>query len=89
VVAMEHGLRRAEEGFPISTRLLHEMHGFLLSGVRGQHRRPGDRRESPVWIGGTTLDDAVFVPPPPDVMGEALADLRDSCTGPTCRCWSS
>ncbi|HET8739778.1 MAG TPA: Fic family protein [Acidimicrobiia bacterium] len=76
VVAMEHGLRRAAEGFPVSIRLLREMHGLLLSGVRGQHRRPGDLRESPVWIGGSTLDNAAFVPPPPDVMGEALADLE-------------
>lgn len=76
VVAMEHGLRRAVEGFPVSVRLLREMHGILLSGVRGQHRRPGDLRESPVWIGGSTLENAAFVPPPPDVMGEALADLE-------------
>lgn len=76
VLAMEHGLRRAAEGFPVSVRLLREMHGLLLSGVRGQHRRPGDLRESPVWIGGSTLEDAAFVPPPPEVMGEALADLE-------------
>lgn len=76
VVAMEHGLRRAAEGFPVSVRLLREMHGLLMSGVRGQHRRPGELRESPVWIGGSTLENAVFVPPPPDVMGEALADLE-------------
>lgn len=76
VLAMEHGLRRAAEGFPVSVRLLREMHGLLLSGVCGQHRRPGDLRESPVWIGGSTLENAAFVPPPPDVMGEALADLE-------------
>lgn len=76
VVAMEHGLRRAAGGFPVSVRLLREMHGLLLSGVRGQHRHPGDLRESPVWIGGSTLENAVFVPPPPDVMGESLADLE-------------
>jgi Fic family protein len=52
------------------------MHEILLSGVRGQHRRPGDLRESPVWIGGTTLDNAVFVPPPQHEMGIALDDLE-------------
>jgi Fic family protein len=52
------------------------MHEILLSGVRGQHRRPGDLRESPVWIGGTTLDNAVFVPPPPHEMRTALDDLE-------------
>lgn len=45
-------------------------------GVRGQHRRPGELRSSPVWIGGSTLEDAVFVPPPPDEMKRALSDLE-------------
>jgi len=76
VVAMEYGLERVREGFPVSVRLLREMHGRLLGGVRGQHRRPGELRTSPVWIGGANLDDAVFVPPPPDEMAAALADLE-------------
>ncbi len=76
VVAMEHGLRRIGEGFPLSVRLLREMHGHLLAGVRGQHRRPGELRTSPVWIGGTTPDNAVFVPPPPDAMSAMLTDLE-------------
>lgn len=76
VLAMEHGIRRVREGFPISVRLFREMHELLLSGVRGQHRRPGELRSSPVWLGGSTLNDAVFVPPPPDVMGLALDDLE-------------
>jgi Fic family protein len=76
IIAMEHGLSRLGEGFPISIRLLREMHAHLLHGVRGQHRRPGELRSSPVWIGGSTLDDAVFVPPPPEEMRDALADLE-------------
>lgn len=76
VIAMEHGLRRIGEGFPISIRLLREMHEILLDGVRGQYRRPGELRASPVWIGGSTLENAVFVPPPTDVMANALADLE-------------
>ena len=76
VTAMEHGLARVRGGFPVSTRLFCEMHEILLSGVRGQHRRPGELRTSPVWIGGATLADAVFVPPPPDVMRDALGDLE-------------
>jgi Fic family protein len=76
VVALEHGLKSVSDGFPVSIRLMREMHALLLAGVRGQHRRPGDLRESPVWIGGTTLENAVFVPPPPDAMGEALTDLE-------------
>lgn len=76
VVAMEHGLRRVRGGFPVSIRLLREMHELLLDGVRGQHRRPGELRSSPVWIGGNTLTDAVFVPPPPREMNMALTDLE-------------
>lgn len=76
IVAMEHGLERVREGFPISIRLMREMHERLLDGVRGQHRLPGELRSSPVWIGGSTLDDAVFVPPPPPEMLEALSDLE-------------
>lgn len=76
VIAMEHGLQRVADGFPVSIRLLREMHERLLTGVRGQHRRPGELRSSPVWIGGTTLDNAVFVPPPPEEMNVALDDLE-------------
>ncbi len=76
VVAMEHGLQRVRDGFPISVRLLREMHEILLRGVRGQHRRPGELRTSPVWLGGNTLSDAVFVPPPPPEMTVALTDLE-------------
>lgn len=76
VLAMEHGLERVRDGFPISVRLLREMHEILLRGVRGQHRRPGELRSSPVWLGGNTLTDAIFVPPPPPEMIVALADLE-------------
>src|SRR5687767_11014009 len=74
ISAMEHGLGRVREGFPLSVRLLREMHELLLRGVRGQHRRPGELRSTPNWIGGTTLDNATFVRPPPDAMGPALTD---------------
>lgn len=74
VLALEHGLARVRDGFPVSIRLLREMHGRLLDEVRGQLRLPGELRSSPNWIGGATLDSAVFVPPPPDAMGAALFD---------------
>ena len=76
VIAMEYGLERVHGGFPISTRLLREIHERLLSGVRGQHRLPGEFRQTPNWIRGTNLDNAVFVPPPPEAMGELLTDLE-------------
>ena len=77
IVALEHGLARVRGGFPVSVRLMREMHERLLRGVRGRHRRPGELRKSPVWIGGDTLDNAVFVPPPPDTMPDALRDLEN------------
>lgn len=77
IVALEHGLDRARSGFPVSVRLMREMHERLLQGVRGRDRRPGELRKSPVWIGGDTLDNAVFVPPPPDTMPDALGDLEN------------
>lgn len=74
ITAMDHGLARVRGGFPISVRLLREMHELLLAGVRGQDRRPGSLRTTPNWIGGTNLDNATFVPPPHDEMGAALSD---------------
>lgn len=76
VLALEHGLERVRGGFPISARLFREMHERLLNGVRGQHRRPGELRSSPVWLGGSSPNDAVFVPPPPAEMQAALSDLE-------------
>lgn len=76
VVALEHGLQRVRDEFPISVRLMREMHARLLRKVRGRHRTPGYLRKSPVWIGGDTLDNAVFVPPPPEEMRDALGDLE-------------
>jgi Fic family protein len=74
--AIEHGPMRVGDGFPMSIRLFREMHDRLLRGVRGRHRRPGQLRTSPVWLGGSTLDNAVFVPPPPEEMQRALGDLE-------------
>lgn len=76
ISAAEHGIKRIKEGFPVSIRLFLEMHDRLLAGTRDRHRRHGELRKSPVWIGGSNLDDAVFVPPPPDEMVRALTDLE-------------
>ncbi len=75
VRALETGLARLET-LPISSRLICELHGMLLSGVRGGDvtKTPGEYRRSQNWIGrpGATLADATFVPPPPDEMQRAL-----------------
>jgi Fic family protein len=65
VAALDHGLARIREGFPISIRLLCEIHGVLLSGGRGSEKMPGELRTSQNWIGGTRPGNALFVPPPP------------------------
>jgi len=77
VVALEHGLKRLER-LPISMRLLREMHAELMKGVRGEHLTPGELRRSQNWIGppNCTLNDAKFVPPPPEEMPDALSELE-------------
>src|SRR5690606_4203527 len=73
VHAMNHGLARLPE-LPVSVRLIREIHERLMRGVRGGRLTPGELRRSQNWIGpaGAGLADAVFVPPPPDVVPEAL-----------------
>lgn len=81
VAALNHGLKRLEEGFPLSLRLLRETHEVLLSKGRGSDRMPGEFRRSQNWIGGTRPGNAVFVPPPaeqlPDCMGKLELFLHD------------
>lgn len=66
VAAMNHGLRRMRGGFPLSLRLIREIHKILLSTGRGSHKAPGEFRVSQNWIGGTRPGNARHVPPPPD-----------------------
>lgn len=77
VRAMNHGLRRLPE-FPLSLRLVREIHGELMQGVRGGERSPGEFRTSQNWIGppNCTLRTAAFVPPPPHELMNALGDLE-------------
>ncbi len=73
--AMKHSIARLAE-LPISSRLMREAHGILMTGVRGQHKMPGEFRNSQNWIGGASISDAVFVPPPPGELGRLLSDLE-------------
>jgi len=77
VRAMNYGLNRLKE-FPLSLRLIREIHERLLQGVRGSHRTPGEFRTSQNWIGpgGASLAEATFVPPPVHEMNEALGNLE-------------
>jgi Fic family protein len=72
VAAMQHGLRRLQGGFPLSLRLIREIHAILLRGGRSANKTPGEFRRSQNWIGGTRPGNASFVPPPPGQMMEAL-----------------
>lgn len=76
VAALEHGLGRTREGFPLSSRLLRETHGVLLAGGRGADKRPGEFRTSQNWIGGPRPGLATYVPPPPDRVADSIAQLE-------------
>ena len=77
VHAMNYGLERLSD-LPVSGRLIREIHAKLLKGVRGSHLTPGEFRTSQNWIGppGCTLNEAVYVPPPPDQIAEDISKLE-------------
>lgn len=76
VAALEHGLARLREGFPLSNRLLREIHARLLARGRGADKRPGEFRTSQNWIGGTRPGNAQYVPPPPPHVQPCMATLE-------------
>jgi Fic family protein len=76
VSALEHGLKRLKEGFPLSLRLIREIHKVLLGGGRDGKLTPGEFRRSQVWIGGTRPGNAVFVPPPANELADCLTQLE-------------
>ena len=76
VAALQHGLDRLNSGFPISNRLIREMHGILLRRGRGSNRSPGEFRVSQVWLGGRDPQRAAFVPPPANYVTDLMGDLE-------------
>lgn len=76
VAALDHGMTRLRDGFPLSNRLIREMHQILLSHGRGSEKQPGDFRRTQNWIGGTRPGNAHFVPPPPDAVADCMAALE-------------
>ena len=76
IAALEHGMARMREGFPLCNRLLREMHGRLMSRGRGSEKSPGEFRSSQNWIGGTRPGNAHFVPPPPEEVAATMAALE-------------
>ena len=76
VAALNHGLERLRGGFPLSLRLIREIHDVLLSKGRGSDKRPGEFRQSQNWIGGSRPGTAVFVPPPPELVLDCMGALE-------------
>lgn len=81
VAALDHGLARLRDGFPVSLRLIREVHAVLMANGRGSEKDPGEFRRSQNWIGGTRPGNARYVPPPPEevirCMGQLEAFLHD------------
>ena len=76
VAAMDHGLKRIAQGFPLSQRLMREIHGILLSKGRGSTKLPEEFRRSQNWIGGSRPGNALYVPPPPRHVANLMSDLE-------------
>ena len=76
VAAMNHGLKRLREGFPLSLRLFREVHAKLLAHGRGSGKNPGEFRTTQNWIGGTRPGTAAFVPPPPQAVLPCMTALE-------------
>ena len=75
VAAMNEAIEKLKV-LPFSARLIKETHKTLLQGVRGKHKQPGEFRQSQNWIGGATINDAVFVPPIHTSIGELIGDIE-------------
>ena len=77
VKAITYGLARLKENFPLSLRLLREIHGVLLAGGRGSTKLPGEFRSTQNWVGGTRPGNALFVPPSVDNLTQCLSDFEN------------
>ena len=77
VAAMEQGLSRLRGEFPLSNRLVREIHGVLLSRGRGSGKDPGEFRRSQNWVGGSRPGNAAFVPPPHTAVSDCMTAKED------------
>lgn len=75
ISAMHKAIQMLEK-IPFSSRLIKETHKILLQGVRGEHKLPGTFRTSQNWIGGASINDAVFIPPIHSSIAELMSDIE-------------
>ncbi len=75
IQAINYSVEKLNE-LPLSMRLLKEAHKILLQGVRGAHKTPGEIRKTQNWIGGSSLQDAFFIPPEPNLLPDLLCDIE-------------
>ena len=75
IQAINYSVEKLNE-LPLSIRLLKEAHKILLQGVRGTHKTPGEIRKTQNWIGGSSLQDAFFIPPEPNLLPDLLSDIE-------------
>jgi hypothetical protein len=80
---LTHGLDRLRSGFPLSLRLIREIHEILLSKGRGSGKQPGEFRQSQNWIGGSRPGNAAFVPPPPELVSIPAGAQKIGISAPT------
>ena len=76
VQAINYGLERLKNNFPLSLKLICEIHSILLSSSRGENKLPGEFRRSQNWIGGSRPGNALFVPPPVENLMDCLSNLE-------------
>ncbi len=75
IEALNYAIARLNE-LPISSRLICEIHEKLLNGVRGKYKNPGEFRRSQNWIGGASINDARFIPPIHENVGDLMGDIE-------------
>jgi Fic family protein len=75
ILAMNKAITSLND-LPFSSRLIRDAHKTLLQGVRGDHKHPGDFRKSQNWIGGATINDALFIPPVHTSIAELMSDIE-------------
>jgi Fic family protein len=75
IQAINYCIEKLKE-LPVSLRLIKEAHRILMQGVRGEHKTPGEIRKTQNWIGGSSLKDAFFIPPEPNILPDLLTDVE-------------